>query len=77
MAGPARTAIWSPEAIADLDTIWSYYERVASTSVAAKIVREINHLVASIEAYVDARAMSCDRESDRWRPNPMSCSIAS
>jgi plasmid stabilization system protein ParE len=42
MAAPGRTAIWSPEAIADLDAIWSYYERVAGRSTAERIAREIS-----------------------------------
>ena len=51
MAAPNRTATWSPEAIADLDAIWSYYERVAGRSTAEKIAREIGQLVATIEAH--------------------------
>lgn len=51
MAEPGRTAIWSPEAIADLDAIWTYYERVAGRSTAEKIAREIDRVVATVEAH--------------------------
>ncbi|QXX76040.1 type II toxin-antitoxin system RelE/ParE family toxin [Methylovirgula sp. HY1] len=43
------TAIWSPEALADVDEIWNYYERVAGRNTAEKIVREIGEVVATIE----------------------------
>jgi plasmid stabilization system protein ParE len=42
MAGRSGTAIWSPEAILDLDEIWTYYERVAGRNTAEKIVRKID-----------------------------------
>jgi toxin ParE1/3/4 len=41
MADPKPPIIWSPEAIADLDEIWSYYARAASVSTADKIIRAI------------------------------------
>ena len=63
MATPGRTAIWSPEAIADLDVIWSYYERVAGRSTAEKIAREIGQLVATVEAHPYA-----GRSRDELRP---------
>jgi plasmid stabilization system protein ParE len=47
MAAHRGTAIWSPEAIADLDAIWSYYERVGGQKTAEKIAREIETLVAT------------------------------
>jgi plasmid stabilization system protein ParE len=49
MAGRTGTAIWSPEALVDLDEIWNYYERVAGTNTAEKIAREIGAAVATIE----------------------------
>jgi toxin ParE1/3/4 len=63
MAVPGRTAIWSPEAVADLGAIWSYYERVASRSTAERIVREIDALVATVEAHPYA-----GRSRDELRP---------
>ena len=45
------TAEWSPEAIADLDAIWSYYEGVAGRNTAEGIARNIRELVATIEAH--------------------------
>ncbi len=41
MTGRRGTAIWSPEALLDIDEIWNYYERVADRSTAEKIVRKI------------------------------------
>jgi toxin ParE1/3/4 len=49
MVGRTGTAIWSPEALADLDEIWNYYERVAGRNTAEKIAREIGAVVATIE----------------------------
>ncbi len=63
MAAPGRPAIWSPEAIADLDTIWRYYENVAGRSTAEKIAREIDQLVATVEAHPFA-----GRSRDELRP---------
>jgi len=42
-------AIWSPEALSDLDEIWSYYERVAGRNTAEKIVRQIGTIIATLE----------------------------
>jgi toxin ParE1/3/4 len=49
MAERGGTAIWSPEALVDLDEIWNYYERVAGRNTAEKILREISEVVATIE----------------------------
>jgi len=43
------TAIWSPEALLDLDQIWDYYERVAGRYTAEKIIRTIGEIIATIE----------------------------
>jgi toxin ParE1/3/4 len=51
MAGRSGTAIWSPEAILDLDEIWTYYERVAGRNTAEKIVRQIDEVVTTIEEH--------------------------
>jgi toxin ParE1/3/4 len=63
MAASGRTAIWSPEAIADLNAIWSYYEHVAGKGTAEKIAREIDQLVATVEAHPFA-----GRSRDELRP---------
>jgi plasmid stabilization system protein ParE len=47
MAG--RSAIWSPEALLDLDEIRDYYARVAGRNTAEKIVRNIGEIIAMIE----------------------------
>jgi toxin ParE1/3/4 len=57
------TAIWSPEALADIDYIWRHYEGVAGRSVAEKLVREIGKKVALIEGYPLA-----GRSRDELRP---------
>ena len=49
MTGRRGTAIWSPEALLDLDQIWDYYERVAGRNTAEKIVRKIGEVIATIE----------------------------
>jgi len=51
MTEGVRPAVWSPEARADLDEIWSYYERVAGRRTAEKMARDIGAVVATIEAH--------------------------
>lgn len=51
MSSQRRTAIWSPEAEADLHAIWDYYAQVAGPATADKFVREIGAAVATIEAH--------------------------
>jgi plasmid stabilization system protein ParE len=41
MAGRTGAAVWSPEALVDLEETWNYYERVVGTNTAEKIAREI------------------------------------
>jgi len=49
MAERSRPAIWSLEALADLDGIWDYYERVAGHNTAEKIIREIGEATNLLE----------------------------
>jgi toxin ParE1/3/4 len=51
MVGRSGTAIWSPEAIFDLEEIWTYYERVAGRNTAEKVVRKIGEVIAVIEQH--------------------------
>jgi toxin ParE1/3/4 len=46
-----RPAIWSPEAISDLETIWDYYARAPGIAAAEKLIREIVALVETIEQH--------------------------
>jgi toxin ParE1/3/4 len=57
MADRKGTAIWSPEALADFDDIWNYYERVAGRSIAEKIVRKIGDVIVTIEDHPFAGRM--------------------
>jgi toxin ParE1/3/4 len=41
MEGDRRPVIWSPEARADLNGIWDYYEEVAGRTTAEKVSRNI------------------------------------
>ena len=49
MAEGRGAAIWSPEALSDLDEIWSYYEQVAGRNTALKIIRQIGDVIAILE----------------------------
>lgn len=49
MAGGSGAAIWSPEALSDLDEIWNYYDRVAGRNTALKIVRQIGKVITTLE----------------------------
>src|SRR5437867_3485035 len=48
MVEPRPPAIWSQEALNDLDHLWGYYARVAGRTTADKILREIARVVAAI-----------------------------
>ena len=63
MTEGARPAIWSPEARADFDEIWTHYERVAGGATAEKIARTIGAVVATIEQHPFA-----GRSRDELRP---------
>jgi hypothetical protein len=38
MAGRSGTAVWSPEAVVEVDKIWNYHERVAGRNMADSVV---------------------------------------
>jgi toxin ParE1/3/4 len=71
MAERKGAAIWSPEALADLNDIWDYYERVAGRNVAEKIVRKIGDVIATIEDHPFA-----GRARDELRPSFRSLAAA-
>ena len=73
------SAIWSPEARADLDQIWTHYEQVAGRKTAEKLVREIDAVVATIEEhpYAGRDRNELRRGVARSRQDRMSCSIGS
>jgi toxin ParE1/3/4 len=49
MAESRRAALWSPEALEDLEKIWDYYVRVAGRHTAEKILREIAEVITLLE----------------------------
>jgi toxin ParE1/3/4 len=51
MAEPRPPAIWSQEALNDLDQLWDYYARVAGRTTADKILREIARVIAAIDDF--------------------------
>jgi toxin ParE1/3/4 len=63
MAERRRTAVWSPEALADFDHIWNYCESVVGKNTAEKIAREIGEVIATIEEHPFA-----GRSRDELRP---------
>lgn len=63
MIAGRRTALWSPEALADLNAIWDYYVRLAGPATADKFAREIGDIVGVIEAHPRA-----GRARDELRP---------
>ena len=46
-----RTALWSPEALDDRETVWSYYIAIAGRHTAENIIRELGRVVALIEEH--------------------------
>ena len=51
MPEAGRAAVWSPEALADLETIWDYYLGMAGSHTAEKILREVGQAIALIEEH--------------------------
>jgi toxin ParE1/3/4 len=51
MAAPERRVIWSADALADLDGIWTYYVQVAGRNTADKIIRQIGQAVRVLEEH--------------------------
>jgi toxin ParE1/3/4 len=46
-----RRAIWSPEALIDIKSIWNYYADTAGAAVADRLVREIGRAVLVLEDF--------------------------
>ena len=59
----SRPLIWSPEARADLDRIWGYYDQTAGRNTAEKIVRQIGRAALLIQDHPFA-----GRARDEVRP---------
>lgn len=51
MAGLRRSIIWSPEAEADLEDIWTYYAESSGREVANAIVRAIGDTCRMLEEH--------------------------
>jgi toxin ParE1/3/4 len=51
MAGHKSRIIWSPEALADIDRLWTYYARAAGPVTADKLLREVGRMVATIDDF--------------------------
>jgi toxin ParE1/3/4 len=43
--------VWSPEAVADVEQIWDYYEQIAGRHTAEHIARAIDEVIALIEQH--------------------------
>jgi toxin ParE1/3/4 len=44
-------AIWSPEALTDIENIWDYYAGTAGTSVADRLLRDIGRSIGLLEDF--------------------------
>jgi toxin ParE1/3/4 len=51
MAARERAALWSPEALYDLNDIWDHYANVAGPPTADQLLRDINGVVAILEEH--------------------------
>jgi toxin ParE1/3/4 len=51
MAARRRAALWSPEALNDLNDIWDHYARVAGPPTADKLLRDIGGVVRTLEEH--------------------------
>jgi toxin ParE1/3/4 len=50
MAGKP-SVLWSPEAVADVTSIWEFYAEAAGASTADRLLRKIHHAVNILEAH--------------------------
>jgi len=44
-----QSAIWSPEALGDVEAIWDYYSRIAGSATADALLRDIRRIVTLLE----------------------------
>jgi toxin ParE1/3/4 len=51
MAGRKSRIIWSPEALDDIDRLWTYYAGAAGRTTADKVLREVDRVVATIDDF--------------------------
>jgi toxin ParE1/3/4 len=51
MAGHKSGIIWSPEALDDIDRLWTYYAGTAGRTTADKVLREVGTVVATIDDF--------------------------
>jgi|SRR4051812_48514618 toxin ParE1/3/4 len=51
MAARRCVALWSPEALCDLDDMWNHYARVAGPPTADKLLRDIGSVVTTLEEH--------------------------
>ena len=49
MRAGKRAVLWSPEALADLEEIWTYYAQVAGLRTADEITRRIGNMCRVLE----------------------------
>lgn len=47
----AKPAIWSPEALIDIENIWDYYAGTAGAGVADRLLRDIGRAVVLLEDF--------------------------
>jgi toxin ParE1/3/4 len=71
MAEHRLPALWSPEALDDIDHLWDYYAHIAGRTTADKIVREIAQVVKTIDDFPFA-----GRERDEIRAGLRSLTAA-
>ena len=48
---PRKYALWSSDALSDMESIWSFYLHSVGPDTAEKIIREINEVVGVLSEY--------------------------
>jgi toxin ParE1/3/4 len=51
MAEHKSSVVWSPEALDDIDRLWTYYAVTAGRVTADKVLREVGRVVATIDDF--------------------------
>jgi plasmid stabilization system protein ParE len=49
-----RGVFWSPQAIADVTSIWDYYAEIAGIGSASRVSREIDRVITVVEHHLQA-----------------------
>jgi toxin ParE1/3/4 len=54
MSAGERSALWSPDAVSDLDRLWDYLASAAGPATADRVLRDVQHVVMTLAEFPQA-----------------------